>query len=73
MITNLDIRIPSFIQLQAHFLKAESNYQLGNFEQGLLHFHKASALRPAASEYKQGVKKCQNAIENVIGGLTSAS
>ena len=53
---------------KAHFLKAECNYQLGNFEHGLLHFHKASALRPAVLEYKQGVNKCQRAIENVIGG-----
>ena len=53
---------------QAHYLKAESCYLSAEFEASLLHYHRASALRPGVRQYGDGVKKAQRAIENSIGG-----
>ncbi|ELT88712.1 hypothetical protein CAPTEDRAFT_118693, partial [Capitella teleta] len=52
---------------KAEFLKAESFYHKGEFEQSLICYHRANTIRPGAPQYIRGIKKAEGAIENSIG------
>jgi hypothetical protein len=49
-------------------LKAEALYHSGEFEQALICYHRANAVRPGAPQFARGIKKAEAAIENSIGG-----
>ena len=50
------------------YQRAEALYQMGNFEHGLIFFHRGHALRPELDQFRRGIQKCQEAIENSVGG-----
>ncbi|XP_065888975.1 outer dynein arm-docking complex subunit 4-like [Dysidea avara] len=49
------------------FQKANSLYQMGDFEYALVYYHRGSKLRPDLTEFTQGIHKAQEAINNSIG------
>ncbi|XP_022121883.2 outer dynein arm-docking complex subunit 4 [Pieris rapae] len=49
--------------------KAESLYYCGEFEMSLVHYHRGLRARPDLSEFRLGVQKAQEAIENTIGSV----
>jgi tetratricopeptide (TPR) repeat protein len=49
------------------YLKAEALYCQGNFENSLLFFHRGAKLRPELNEFRVGILKCREAINNSIG------
>lgn len=56
---------PNFFK--AVFMKAEALYAIGDFEFALVHFHRGNRARPEFSEFRVGVQKAREAIENAIG------
>ena len=52
---------------QGLFQKANSLYQMGDFEYALVYYHRGSKLRPDLTEFTQGIHKAQEAINNSIG------
>ncbi|XP_059058197.1 uncharacterized protein LOC131851693 [Achroia grisella] len=49
--------------------KAEALYYCGEFELSLVHFHRGLRARPDLSDFRLGVQKAQEAIENTIGSV----
>ncbi|XP_023949993.1 outer dynein arm-docking complex subunit 4 [Bicyclus anynana] len=49
--------------------KAEALYYCGEFELSLVHYHRGLRARPDLSEFRLGVQKAQEAIENTIGAV----
>ena len=49
------------------YQRAEALYQMGHFEHGLIFFHRGQALRPELDQFRLGIQKCQEAIENSVG------
>ncbi|CAK1544223.1 unnamed protein product [Leptosia nina] len=49
--------------------KAEALYYCGEFEMSLVHYHRGLRARPDLSEFRLGVQKAQEAIENTIGSV----
>eukprot|EP00105_Crassostrea_gigas_P014181 XP_011430756.1 PREDICTED: tetratricopeptide repeat protein 25 isoform X8 [Crassostrea gigas] len=49
------------------YQKAEAMYQLGDFETALVFFHRGHKLRPELQEFRLGIQKAQEAINNSIG------
>ncbi|XP_072937084.1 outer dynein arm-docking complex subunit 4-like [Epargyreus clarus] len=49
--------------------KAEALYYCGEFELSLVHYHRGLRARPDLSEFRLGVQKAQEAIENTIGSV----
>lgn len=47
--------------------KAEALYHLGNFEHALMYYHRGLRIRPEMQEFRLGVQKSKEAIENTIG------
>ncbi|XP_071481076.1 outer dynein arm-docking complex subunit 4-like [Diadema antillarum] len=47
--------------------KAEALYQMGDFEMGLVFYHRGNKLRPELQEFRLGIQKAQEAIDNSIG------
>ena len=58
--------------IRAIYQKAESLYYLGKFEHSLMFFHRGLRLRPELNNFRLGVQKTQEAIENTIGGCEEA-
>lgn len=54
--------------IRAIYQKAEALYYLGKFEHSLMFFHRGLKLRPELNNFRLGVQKTQEAIENTIGG-----
>ncbi|XP_021351900.1 tetratricopeptide repeat protein 25-like isoform X2 [Mizuhopecten yessoensis] len=52
-------------------MKAEALYQLGHFETALVFFHRGHKLRQELGEFRLGIQKAQEAINNSIGGPSS--
>lgn len=42
-------------------------YQLGDFETALVFFHRGQTLRKELQEFRLGIQKAQDAINNSIG------
>ncbi|KAI5704640.1 hypothetical protein M8J75_007509 [Diaphorina citri] len=57
--------------IRAIFQKAEALYHLGDFEHSLMYYHRGLKIRPELEEFRLGVQKAQEAIENTIGGAIS--
>ena len=53
---------------KAVFLKAECLYTRGDFEHALVFYHRGHQLRPELAEFRIGIQKSAEAIENSIGG-----
>lgn len=49
------------------YRKAEALYRLGHFEYALMYYHRGQKLRPELDEFRLGIQKAQEAIENSIG------
>ncbi|KPJ07562.1 Tetratricopeptide repeat protein 25 [Papilio machaon] len=49
--------------------KAEALYYCGEFELSLVHYHRGLSTRPDLSDFRLGVQKAQEAIENTIGAV----
>lgn len=52
---------------QGLFQKAEALYQMGDFEMALVFYHRGNKLRPELQEFRLGIQKAQEAIDNSIG------
>ncbi|XP_053708345.1 outer dynein arm-docking complex subunit 4 [Synchiropus splendidus] len=52
------------------YQRAEALYYMGEFEYALLFYHKGRKLRPQIQEFRLGVQKAQEAIENSVGPST---
>ncbi len=50
------------------FQKAEALYQKGDFEMALVFYHRGNKLRPELQEFRLGIQKAQEAIDNSVGG-----
>lgn len=46
---------------------AEALYNLGEFEEALIVYHRGHRLRPEMEGFRIGIQKCQEAIEKCIG------
>ena len=49
------------------FMKAEALYQMGKFEMALVYYHRGFNNRPEMHEFKVGIQKAEEAINNSIG------
>ncbi|VVC27306.1 Tetratricopeptide repeat,Tetratricopeptide repeat-containing domain,Tetratricopeptide-like helical [Cinara cedri] len=55
--------------LKAIYQKAEALYHLGDFEHSLVFYHRGLHVRPELEQFRLGVQKAREAIENVIGKM----
>ncbi|KAJ8019702.1 Tetratricopeptide repeat protein 25 [Holothuria leucospilota] len=53
------------------YQKAEALYQSGDFEMSLVFYHRGNKLRPELQEFRLGIQKAQEAIDNSIGDLAN--
>jgi len=53
------------------FAKAEALYQMGDFEFALVFYHRGQNLRPELQEFRLGIQKSQEAIDNCVGSPSS--
>ncbi|XP_056404612.1 outer dynein arm-docking complex subunit 4 isoform X1 [Hyla sarda] len=49
------------------YQKAEALYAMGDFEFALVFYHRGYRLRPELQEFRLGIQKAQEAIENSVG------
>uniref|UniRef100_A0A8D3C175 Outer dynein arm-docking complex subunit 4 n=1 Tax=Scophthalmus maximus TaxID=52904 RepID=A0A8D3C175_SCOMX len=49
------------------YQKAEALYYMGEFEFALVFYHRGQKLRPQIQEFRLGIQKAQEAIENCVG------
>ncbi|XP_036943774.1 tetratricopeptide repeat protein 25 [Acanthopagrus latus] len=49
------------------YQKAEALYYMGEFEFALMFYHRGQKLRPQVQEFRLGIQKAQEAIENSVG------
>ncbi|XP_063759788.1 outer dynein arm-docking complex subunit 4 isoform X2 [Eleginops maclovinus] len=54
------------------YQKAEALYYMGEFEFGLVFYHRGQKLRPQIQEFRLGIQKAQEAIENSVASPSSA-
>ena len=60
--------VRSFLHFsQGLFQKAEALYYQGDFEPALVQYHRGNRLRPEVQEFRLGIQKAQEAINNCIG------
>lgn len=53
--------------IRAIYQKAETLYNLGEFEHSLVYYHRGLRTRPDLEGFWLGIHKAQQAIENAIG------
>ncbi|XP_053550123.1 outer dynein arm-docking complex subunit 4 [Bombina bombina] len=53
------------------YQKAEALYAMGDFEFALVFYHRGYKLRPEQQEFRLGIQKAQEAIENSVGTPSS--
>ncbi|XP_062302088.1 outer dynein arm-docking complex subunit 4-like isoform X2 [Osmerus eperlanus] len=53
------------------YQKAEALYTMGDFEFALVFFHRGHKLRPELQEFRLGIQKAQEAIDNSVGSPSS--
>lgn len=53
------------------YAKAEALYQMGDFEFALVYYHRGQSLRPEITEFRLGIQKSQEAIDNCVGSPSS--
>ncbi len=49
------------------YQKAEALYAKGDFEMALVYFHRGQTLRPELDDFRLGIQKSREAIDNSIG------
>ena len=59
--------------LQGLYQKAEALYYQGEFELALMFYHRGRKLRPELQEFRLGIQKAQEAIDNSVGSMLSSS
>jgi hypothetical protein len=52
---------------QARYQKAEVLYAKGDFEMALVSYHRGHLARPEMEEFRLGIQKAREAIDNSIG------
>lgn len=52
---------------QGLYQKAEALYTMGDFEFALVFYHRGHKLRPELQEFRLGIQKAQEAIDNSVG------
>ncbi|CAH1249599.1 TTC25 [Branchiostoma lanceolatum] len=52
-------------------MKAEALYSKGDFEHSLVFYHRGHKLRPEVDEFRLGIQKAQEAINNSVGAPSS--
>ena len=52
---------------QGLYQKAEALYAKGEFEQSLMFYHRGYKLRPELQDFRRGIQKSQEAIDNAVG------
>ena len=55
---------------QGLYQKAEALYSMGDFEYALMYYHRGHKLRPELDEFRLGIQKAQEAIDNSIGSMS---
>lgn len=55
------------LYFSAIYQKAEALYHLGDFEHSLVFYHRGLHVRPELEQFRLGVQKAREAIENAIG------
>ena len=55
------------LSFQGLYQKAEALYTMGDFEFALVFFHRGHKLRPELQEFRLGIQKAQEAIDNSVG------
>lgn len=58
------------VVLQGIFAKAEALYCKGEFELALVFYHRGNKLRPELQEFRLGIQKAKEAIDNAVGSKT---
>ncbi|KAJ1334367.1 hypothetical protein BSLG_008096 [Batrachochytrium salamandrivorans] len=53
--------------IEGVFQKAEALYSKGDFEMALVYYHRGNKLRPEFDEFRLGIQKAREAIDNSIG------
>lgn len=53
------------------YQKAEALYAMGDFEFALVFYHRGNRLRPELQEFRLGIQKSQEAIDNSVGSPAS--
>ncbi|KAJ7992338.1 hypothetical protein DPEC_G00277490 [Dallia pectoralis] len=53
------------------YQKAEALYTMGDFEFALVFYHRGQKLRPELQEFRLGIQKAQEAIDNSVGSPSS--
>jgi hypothetical protein len=53
--------------LQGIYQKAQALYYQGDFEMALVFYHRGHKLRPELQEFRLGIQKAQEAIDNSVG------
>jgi hypothetical protein len=56
---------------QGIYHKAEALYAKGDFEMALVYFHRGQTLRPELDDFRLGIQKAREAIDNSIGSECS--
>lgn len=64
------LRSPSCL-LQGLYQKAEALYTMGNFEFALVYYHRGNKLCPELQDFRLGIQKAQEAIDNSVGSKSS--
>ncbi|RUS80645.1 hypothetical protein EGW08_011595 [Elysia chlorotica] len=61
--------IESYTTVSFHgmFQKAEALYNQGDFEMALVFYHRGNRLRPELQDFRLGIQKAQEAIQNCVG------
>ncbi|KAL3836009.1 hypothetical protein ACJMK2_021464 [Sinanodonta woodiana] len=49
------------------YQKAQALYYMGDFEMALVNYHRGQKLRPELPEFRLGIQKAQEAIDNSVG------
>jgi hypothetical protein len=57
-----------FLLFQGVYQKAQALYYQGDFELSLVFYHRGHKLRPELQEFRLGIQKAQEAIDNSVGG-----
>ncbi|XP_073182142.1 outer dynein arm-docking complex subunit 4 isoform X2 [Lepidochelys kempii] len=58
-------------ELPGLYQKAETLYTMGDFEFALVYYHRGHKLRPELQEFRLGIQKAQEAIDNSVGSPSS--
>ena len=57
------------VVFQGLYQKAEALYSKGEFELALVFYHRGHKLRPELQEFRLGINKAQEAIDNSVGSM----